>query len=456
MAKGLPDSLRMTPQISPTSRINFQSAASSNPPSGLSSASDQVSAQPTSHSQSSPPGESQPKVPRFSIGPIGDYSVPSRGASPSRVPGGGSGTVTPPTAYSRPLTPVGDRDDPYARSKRPPQDKSLENIDPRFVFDGLDSRRRSAYGSLASSSTTHVPRSSSGSDLKSLHKQSLGGKKDHHGQPHDEGKHGSMTDLKRFFRIGHHKGKRSDSPSSSARGPTDRGGAETPPHQFPASNVPFADDHGLQTKYGKFGKVLGSGAGGSVRLIKRSSDNTTFAVKQFRARHEYESERAYSKKVTAEFCVGSTLHHGNIIETLDIIHEKGQWYVVMEYAPYDLFAIVMSGKMSKEEIACSFLQIVSGVSFLHSMGLAHRDLKLDNVVVNENGIMKIIDFGSAIVFRYPFENDVVLASGRFPGPVLWKLAHVIQVSSAQTLTWPLRFTVVTSTTLRRLTFGRWQ
>lgn len=148
--------------------------------------------------------------------------------------------------------------------------------------------------------------------------------------------------------------------------------------------------------------------------MKRSSDGVTFAVKQFRDRHSYESEREYAKKVTAEFCVGSTLHHGNIIETLDIVHEGGRWYEVMEYAPYDLFAIVMTGKMSREEISCSFLQIISGVQFLHSMGLAHRDLKLDNVVVNQHGIMKIIDFGSASVFRYPFETDIVLATGRRP------------------------------------------
>jgi serine/threonine protein kinase len=38
---------------------------------------------------------------------------------------------------------------------------------------------------------------------------------------------------------------------------------------------------------------------------------------------------------------------------------------------------------------------------------------LDNVVVNEHGIMKIIDFGSAAVFRYPFEDEVVLASGKY-------------------------------------------
>lgn len=225
-----------------------------------------------------------------------------------------------------------------------------------------------------------------------------------------------MSELKRFFFGGrHHKSKPSQSPSRSAKSSVNGSGSgsKTPPHQAGPAHVPFADDHGLQTKYGKFGKILGSGAGGSVRLMKRSSDGVTFAVKQFRDKHSYENDREYNKKVTAEFCIGSTLHHGNIIETLDIIYEGGKWYEVMEYAPYDLFAIVMTGKMSREEIACCFLQIVSGVAFLHSMGLAHRDLKLDNVVVNKDGIMKLIDFGSASVFRYPFENDVIMASGEY-------------------------------------------
>jgi serine/threonine protein kinase len=148
-------------------------------------------------------------------------------------------------------------------------------------------------------------------------------------------------------------------------------------------------------------------------LLKRD-DGTVFAVKEFRRRHENESPRKYSKKVTSEFCIGSALHHGNIIETLDIIHEdKGdRWYEVMEYARYDLFSIVMSGQMSREEITCSWLQILNGVTYLHSCGVAHRDLKLDNVVVNEKGIMKIIDFGSAFIFRHNLESGMNLAEGR--------------------------------------------
>ncbi|KAL8277915.1 hypothetical protein RQP46_009734 [Phenoliferia psychrophenolica] len=174
---------------------------------------------------------------------------------------------------------------------------------------------------------------------------------------------------------------------------------------------PLGEDHAhLNKKYGKWGKVLGSGAGGTVRLIKRSKDHTVFAVKEFRARRSGESEKEYVKKVTAEFCVGSALHHTNIIETLDIISDNGHYYEVMQYAEFDLFSIVMSGRMSRPEIYCVFRQIVAGVDYLHTMGLAHRDLKLDNCVMMADSTVKIIDFGTAVVFQYP-QQKPTKASG---------------------------------------------
>lgn len=408
-AKGAPlqkveaeeDPAAVTPQISPPGTSPSTTNVDESRP-----GSSGVTTRPTSLSAES--GASGKHGGAFSIGPGNDSSVPvSRETSPSRT--------TAPT-YSRPFTPAGDINDPYAASRRLPQSKNLDAIDPRFKFTALGSKHRATS---SSSSITTLPRSSrstadANNNSEKRHSHIFGGgHKDHLSHMHDDSsstitsKHGSMSELKRFLKIGgHHKAKRAASPTPSAKS-----GTKTPPHHKTPQQLPFGDDHGLQSKYGKFGKVLGAGAGGSVRLMKRSSDGTTFAVKEFRARHSYETEKEYAKKVTAEFCVGSTLHHGNIIETLDIVHEKGKWYEVMEYAPYDLFAIVMTGKMSREEISCSFLQILSGVTYLHSMGLAHRDLKLDNVVVNEFGIMKIIDFGSASVFKYPFEGGITLASG---------------------------------------------
>ena len=90
-----------------------------------------------------------------------------------------------------------------------------------------------------------------------------------------------------------------------------RRGTDSPP--WSSTNA------GLTKKYGKFGKTLGVGAGGTVRVIKRSKDHVPLAVKEFRARCPDEREKDYIKKVTAEFCIGSTLHHINIISTLDII-----------------------------------------------------------------------------------------------------------------------------------------
>ncbi|KAI0328568.1 Pkinase-domain-containing protein [Cubamyces sp. BRFM 1775] len=183
-------------------------------------------------------------------------------------------------------------------------------------------------------------------------------------------------------------------------------------HGYTVPSLSSATQVPMSKKYGKWGRVLGSGAGGTVRLIKASSKNggTIFAVKEFRPKRQGESEREYQKKVTAEFCVGSTLKHPNIIETVDIVTDHGHFYEVMEYAPYDLFSVVMSGNMTRPEIYCVFRQICDGVEYLHSLGLAHRDLKLDNCVMTKDNVVKLIDFGTATVFHYPGKKTT-LATG---------------------------------------------
>lgn len=309
--------------------------------------------------------------------------------------------------------PSADPVDPYSRKNRPQPSDNLLDIAPRFMFS------KKKLHSKSSSSLKSLPRSSS-LDRKPNKPWRHVSPDEEPGKLHKD--HGSMTELKRFFKHGLKRKEKRSSPLKYIAGKS------TSPFDLEtisSHNMPF-NEEGFK-KYGKIGRVLGSGAGGSVRLMKRSSDGTVFAVKEFRPRYANETEREYTKKVTAEFCIGSTLHHQNIIETLDIIKEGGRYFEVMEYCPYDFFAVVMSGKMSRAEIGCAFRQILNGVAYLHDMGLAHRDLKLDNCVVTQQGILKIIDFGSASVFRYPFEADIVLARG-VVGSDPYLAPEVLQVS----------------------------
>ncbi|KAK3806745.1 MAG: kinase-like domain-containing protein [Benniella sp.] len=259
-----------------------------------------------------------------------------------------------------------------------------------------------------------------------------------------ETSHGIFHDLKRFFHAGNTPhASPAPSPVPVAEGRTDRsaapslksrksgfldiihaGGAHH--HSKEGKDGKEGSVHGsdtsrgqhgnaiesdLRKKYGKLGKVVGRGAGGTVRVLLRSSDHKLFAIKQFRKRRSDESERSYVKKVTSEYCLGSTFHHPNIIETLDIVKEADTYYEVMEYAKYELFTSVMSGLMGRDEVACCFKGIIDGVAYLHSLGVAHRDLKLDNCVMNERGIVKIIDFGCSMVFRPPFDKKIQMARG---------------------------------------------
>lgn len=235
---------------------------------------------------------------------------------------------------------------------------------------------------------------------------------------YSQSKHSSMVDLKRFFKK---PGNGSPLQPSYLTSPShsysnsmqmrERSGSISSSYSNNVTQYTTPQVLPFSKRYGRFGENLGAGAGGAVRLVKRLNDGVLFAVKEFRQRSANETRREYAKKITGEYCIGSTLRHANIIETVEIAYENDRILQVMEYCDYDLFALVMSNKMSTEEVDCCFKQILTGIQYLHHMGLAHRDLKLDNCVVNGNGIVKIIDFGSAVVFSYPFSQTLIEASG---------------------------------------------
>ncbi|KAL8287324.1 hypothetical protein RQP46_003776 [Phenoliferia psychrophenolica] len=172
----------------------------------------------------------------------------------------------------------------------------------------------------------------------------------------------------------------------------------------------------LLKKYGVCEKVaIGKGATATVKLAHKW-DRTTerlYAVKEFRKRRKNETEKEYVKKLTSEFCISSTLHHHNIVETVDLVQdEQSHWCEVMEYCPGgDLYAAIKKGSMTAPAINSYFKQILSGVSYLHSMGVAHRDIKPENLLLDAKGHVKITDFGVSDVFRMCWEKTTHLSKG---------------------------------------------
>lgn len=190
--------------------------------------------------------------------------------------------------------------------------------------------------------------------------------------------------LRRFFHIGR---------------PNDLGDNATPA----AEPVLYGSTSELRREY-DVGAEIGAGASGLVNLVTaKHGSGEVFALKKFRARLPNEAVHDYTTKVKNEFVIGEHLRHQNLIHTMKMFREdklgSATYYIVMEYCPYDFFNLVMSGLMTRDEIYCYFKQMVHGVRHLHLAGIAHRDLKLDNCVVNACGILKLIDFGLAFQFR---------------------------------------------------------
>ncbi|KAG0001314.1 serine/threonine-protein kinase HAL4/sat4 [Modicella reniformis] len=200
-------------------------------------------------------------------------------------------------------------------------------------------------------------------------------------------------------------------------------------HHNPNNNV--KKKHGVKEdfvqKYGDLQHVVGRGAFGTVRLsIKKDSktgEEVVFAIKEFKHQHD-ESQKSYMRRLTSEFCIASTLEHINIIQTLDLLQLHGDAYSeVMEYCPGgDLHTLIASAStLGETEAGCFFAQLISGVAFLHSMGVVHRDLKPENLLLTADGCIKIADFGNSEVFRMPWENKVrastsIRGSGPFIAP----------------------------------------
>ena len=143
----------------------------------------------------------------------------------------------------------------------------------------------------------------------------------------------------------------------------------------------------------KFLRLIGKGAFGKVTLGVHKLTGKYVAIKTI-DKSSIKDEFT-KKKVFQEVYILKKIRHANVIRLLEVFEGSKQLFIVMEYAQGgDLLKYVQKQKHLKESEAKQiFKQIVFGLGHIHSRGVLHRDIKLDNILLDSDGGIKICDFG---------------------------------------------------------------
>ncbi|EIW69143.1 hypothetical protein TREMEDRAFT_31483, partial [Tremella mesenterica DSM 1558] len=157
--------------------------------------------------------------------------------------------------------------------------------------------------------------------------------------------------------------------------------------------------------------TLGEGEFGKVKLGVHTEFGVEVAIKLIRRGSLDDEVRA--SKVEREIDVLKTLRHPNIVRMFDVIDTEKYIGIVLEFAGGgELFDHILANRYLKEKDAQKlFAQLISGVDYLHKKHIVHRDLKLENLLLDKHRNIIITDFGFANRFNHASDDLMATSCG---------------------------------------------
>ena len=172
-------------------------------------------------------------------------------------------------------------------------------------------------------------------------------------------------------------------------------------------------------------KLLGKGSFADVYLTRIKDDNKLYATKVYN-REQTEASSSLFNYLKAEINLLKGINHPNIVKLKDVTKTKKHFYLVLEYCnggelknALDKYKLKYNKAFSEEIVQYLMRQIVDAMNYLHSRNIMHRDIKLENILLNydseedKNSLnimkatVKIVDFGFAIYLKNALTESVV-------------------------------------------------
>ncbi|KAJ3299861.1 Cyclin-dependent kinase 3 [Borealophlyctis nickersoniae] len=169
-------------------------------------------------------------------------------------------------------------------------------------------------------------------------------------------------------------------------------------------------------RYTKIEKV-GEGTYGVVYKARDCQTGEIVALKKIRL--ETEDEGVPSTAIR-EISLLKELKHSNVVRLLDIVHSDAKLYLIFEFLDLDLKKYMDSTNphgLDPHLIKSYMWQLIRGLTFCHCHRILHRDLKPQNLLIDQHGMLKLADFGLARAFGVPlrtYTHEVVTLWYRAP------------------------------------------